>query len=287
MSDWDGTVSVIFADASDSADDATAKYGGVLTLAPENQYVMYATSEYAYKSARTTRLSLGQVVYMRCTADGSHRGTGVITKLDGEIFYIEATGGAFYNGETVYVYLEDDYGTADRLGKATVVASAAVAVAGTGDVARLYVDEGDFVEKGQLLFETLGALPDADEGDALHLTADRSGYVTEVVVQAGETLTRDAPLLALCPEDQLVATVAVPESDLGAIRDGDAVALSFETGEETLRLSGTVRDIAWLPREGADTPAYDVHISFDADPRIRPGMAVTAAFGRETASALR
>ena len=276
---WDGTVSVIFADASDSADDATAKYGGVLTLAPENQYVMYATSEYAYKSARTSRIAAGQTVYMKCTADGTHRGTGVITGIDGEIFTIEATGGAFYNGETVYVYMESDYDTVDRLGKATVVATSAMGVAGTGGVARLYVEEGDFVEKGQLLFETLDTLPEGGTDDVQALTVDTSGYVVEVYAQAGDAIERDAPLLALCPADALIAVAQVPDSDLAGIRPGDAAELSFELAEETLRVTGTISDIAYLPSKDTDAVAYDVRIAFAPDPRILPGMTATVTLG--------
>ena len=252
----DGTVEILFAGEGESADTTTQKYGGVLSIIPENRYVVYPTAEYAYQSVRATHIVVGQVVYMKCTVDGSHRGTGIITDIDGEIFTVEATGGSFYNGETVYVYMEADYGAADRLGKGTVVATAAQTVAAEGDVSKLYVREGDFVEKGQRLFETLAALPDGDGGgDALALTAEVAGYVTTVYAAAGDGIQRDAPLAEICPADGLVASARVSEPDVASVRGGDGAAVTIELAEETLRLRGTVLDVSYRPRPTKTAPS--------------------------------
>lgn len=277
----DGTVETIFADAGESADDAGDKYGGVLTILPESRYVVYTTAENAYKSVRTGRVASGQTVYLKCTRDGSHRGTGVVTEIDGDIFTVEVDGGSFYNGETVYAYMEDDYDAADRVGKGTVVASAVESVSAGGDVARLYVSEGDFVEKGQLLFETIGALPDGGPSDGEYaLTAASEGYVAAVHAEANAGIDRDAPLLELCPADALVVTARVPEADVAAIAEGDAAAVSFELPEERLRLSGTVERISYLPESGADgETVYAVTVRFDADARVVPGMSATVSIG--------
>lgn len=272
----DGTVEVIFAEVGEDAGAATDKYGGALTLMPESRYTIYASAEYAYESARTSRIAAGQTVYLKCTADGTHRGTGVITGIDGEVFTIEATGGSFYNGETVYAYMEDDYDAADRLGKGTVVASSVLAVAGDGDVAKLYVQEGDFVEKGQLLLETVGAMPEDMDGEGLTLSVETGGYVTSVYAGANAALEAGAPLLAVCPEDGLVAAVQVHESDLSGVSVGAGAALRFALSEETLSLDGIVESIGYLPgTDASGNVGYEVRIAFDADPRIVPGMSVT------------
>lgn len=278
----DGTVETIFADEGESASDAVEKYGSAMTLMPESLYTIYVTSEDAYSSVRTGLISSGQQVYMKCTRDGTHRGVGRITQIDGEIFYVDATGGAFYNGETVNVYMEPDYDSEDRIGVGTVVAADAQGVSAEGDVVKLYVDVGDFVEKGQLLMETVGALPgDGDAGDYL-LTAETEGYVRAIHAEAEAELSRDDLLIEICPPENLSVAALVAEADVTSIKVGDRAAVSIELAEETLRVAGTVAAISYLPETDADGGSgYAIQVTFAPDKRIVPGMAATVSIGSE------
>lgn len=272
----DGTVETVFAFAGESADAAMEKYQGILSIRPESKYTLYATAEYAYQSIRTQTISVGQTVYLKCTVNGTHRGTGRITHIDGEIFTIEALGGEFYTGETVYVYMEDDYEYADRLGKATVVATPAECVPATGGIANMYVASGDFVENGQLLFETIGAL--SDEGLMTPLTAHCSGYIMGLSVQPGQEIARDSMIAQICPAEDLILTAEIPEADIAGIHPGDSVTAGFELAEETLRLTGTVSHISYLPTEGGML-TYQVRIDIGSDARIAPGMTAFISIG--------
>ena len=270
----DGTVEALFAHEGESADEAGEKYSGVLALRPESRYTLYATAEYAYQSIRTETLSVGQEVYLKCTTNGTHRGVGRITNIDGKIFTIEATGGEFYTGETVYVYMEEDYEYADRLGKATVVATPQEYVTGTGDIVNLWVQPGDFVEKGQLLFETVGAL--SDEGGLAPLTAQNTGYVIAVYAEAGSVIEKDDPLMEICPAEDLILTCDIPESEVASVKAGAAVSAGFDLPEGHVILSGTVKDISYLPTAG-ETTTYQARITLEADARIAPGMTADVA----------
>lgn len=275
---YSGTVETIFAEQGDSAADAVEKYGSALTLLPENLYNVYATAENAYSSVRTGLISSGQEVYLKCTRDGSHRGTGVINEIDGEIFYVETTGGAFYNGETVYVYMEPDYDAVDRVGKGTAVAAEAVGVTAEGDIAGLYVNVGDYVEKGQLLMETLGALPEDGAAGEYLLTAQAEGYVAALYAEANAELQKDGLLMEICPRESLSVTALVPEADVASVRVGDAASVSVELAEETLRLSGTVEAISYLPETADDGgTGYAVRVSVEEDERVVPGLAATVS----------
>lgn len=278
----DGTVEALFASHGESAGAATDRYGGVLTLRPENKFSVYATDDGAYKSVRTGLVSVGQAVYLKCTKDGTHRGTGVITGIDGGTIYIEATGGEFHNGETVNVYMESDYDSQDRIAKGTAVATPTVNVEASGDVYRLYVEAGDFVEKGQLLMETLAAMPaDGDARDCL-LTAEADGYVTAVAVQAGGKIERGALLMTYCPANGLLARVPLPEADAVAVSVGDAAALTIDLIDEALFFTGTVSVISYLPEESTEGEVrYAAGIAFEPDPRVFPGMTVTATIETE------
>ena len=276
----DGTVEVLFAVAGDSADNAVSRYGGVMAIRPESLYTVYASSEYAYDSVRTSHVVPGQEVYMKCTRDGSHRGVGTVTETDGDLIWIEATGGEFHNGETVYVYLERDYQSRDRLAKGTVMASITQNVSASGYVLKTYVSPGEFVEKGQLLLETLTALPeDGDAGDCV-LTAGAEGYVTSVCLAVGSAVQRGAAMLTYCPADALRVTVQATEYDVNNLAVGDPASISIEQSEDTLSLTGTVSGISFLSSAGADgEAAYDVYIALPADPRVAPGMSATVTLG--------
>lgn len=273
----DGTVEALFALSGESADTATSRYGGAMALLPESLYTIYASSEYAYDSVRTSHVVPGQEVYLKCTRDGSHRGVGVVTQTDGDLIWIDATAGSFHNGETVYVYMDSGYKSRDRVARGTVEASVIRNVAATGAVWRLYVNQGDFVEKGQLLMETLTQLPDG--GDAFTealLTAQAEGYVATVSVQPGGAVQRGAAMLTYCPADDLRVTARAGEFDVNSISIGDPALVTAELSEETLSLVGTVSAISYLPgtnTEGETT--YDVTITLARDNPLAPGMTVT------------
>ena len=272
----DGTVEALFAAPGQSADTATSRYGGVMALLPESLYTVYASSEYAYESVRTSQVVPGQPVYMKCTRDGSHRGVGVVTETDGNLIWIDATGGTFHNGETVYVYMESDYQSRDRLAKGTVVASTVRNVSATGYIYKTYVAPGDFVEKGQLLMETLTALPqDGTTGDCV-LTAEAEGYVASVSVQPGTTVQRGAAMLTYCPADGLRVTAQASEFDVNSIALGDPALITAELSEETVSFVGTVSAISYLPGTGGDgETTYDVTIALSREASLAPGMTVT------------
>lgn len=268
-----GTVEAVFAQAGESASDATTRYGGALTIAPESQYAVYATSDDAYRSVRTAHVVPGQTVYMKCTRDGSHRGVGVVTETDGELIFIEATGGGFYNGEVVNVYMEPGYKNVDRIARGTVLSTAVETVAASGDVREVYVLPGDFVEKGQLLMETLDALDDNGEAQDCLLTAEAEGYVTAVAAEVGGTIERGGLLMSYCPADRLLASALVPESEVSAARVGAAAGVSVELDGETVRFAGAVEGVSYLPETTADgETAYRVLVALPADARLYPGM---------------
>ncbi len=260
-----GTVESVFAGIGQSADAATQQYGGAVTIAPESLYTIYATAENAYKSVRTSRFSSGQEVYMKCTKDGTHRGMGRITRVDGDIFLVEVTGGSFYNGETVYVYMESDCDSSDRLGKGTAVAATAESVKAEGFVSRIHVHPGDYVEKGQLLLETLSELPsDGFLSADCVIPAQAEGYVTAIYAEAGADIERGGMLIDFCPVGSLEVIAQVGAEDLPSVNVGSPATVILETAEETLRLGGTVAAVAYIPETSEDNiTTYAVRISFN------------------------
>lgn len=129
----------------------------MLFIEPTNKYAIAASTEKAYNRSENKFIHVGETVYLKCTSDGSHRGTGVVTgmaKRPASTTW-RSPGGEFYIAETVSIYRRSDYAESSRIGRGTVAAAKVVAIKGSGSILKMHVENGDFVERGELLFETV------------------------------------------------------------------------------------------------------------------------------------
>ena len=125
-------------------------------------------------------------VYLCCTADGSHQGTGVVTAVEAEGKYkVEVTGGEFCMDETVGIFRKPGYPSSSRIGRGTVAATAAVAVKGSGSILKMHVANGDMVERGELLFETVEGTLDGLFSPGNEVLCDVTGIVSNIDAAAG------------------------------------------------------------------------------------------------------
>ena len=136
----DGTVSLVYAEAGDTAD------GAVLELMPVQRYTVHCTVDRAYQSAASTRVRSGETLYIRCTTDGTHRAMGTVAKIDGSEYRVYTLAGELYVGETVYLYRDADFTAAERVGIGTVVVSDTEVYEAEGTLSLLRVAPGDTVE---------------------------------------------------------------------------------------------------------------------------------------------
>ncbi len=249
----EGYVSLINADEGDEVD------GTLLELTPMERYQIYCTVDKAYQSADTTLVHSGETLYARCTADGSHRAVGIVTRIDGEEYRLVTLGGELYVGETVYLYRDADFTTSQRVGIGTVVANDTQAYGASGELSRLCVREGDPVERGQLLYEIGGG----------SVEAPAAGIVTAVSVQPGDAVEDSQAVAQLVPEDQVCVQFQADETDAKRIVPGQTAALTLPDGETTL--SGTVIDCAWMVENGS----YTVRILPEEGALLPLGMSVT------------
>ena len=131
-------------------DNSQSADGTVMYIAPVSRYTVNATIDDAYNRAANKYVRIGETVYMKCVKDGSHRAVGTIVAVDGSGYTVETTGGELYMEETVYIYRDSDYSSSTRIGSGTVTRTQEVAVQGTGTLLKLYVEDGEEVERGQL-----------------------------------------------------------------------------------------------------------------------------------------
>ena len=251
----DGSISLVNAREGDSID------GTLLALLPLERYLIYCTVDKAYQSAESTLVHSGETVYVRCTTDGSHRAVGVLTEIESEEYRVLTLGGELYLGETVYLYRSDEFTASQRIGIGTVVSNDTQDYAASGTVSRLMVEEGDAVERGQLLYEINGGTIDAPV----------SGIVTALNVSVGEAVEADQAVAEIVPDGQVCVEIQVGESDVSDFSKGQRVTLTQTFDAEERNFGGTVIDSAWL----AEDALYTVRILPDEGLQPPLGMSVT------------
>ena len=280
----EGTVSGVFALPGDSAESVGTRYGAVMYIEPTNRFVINASTEKAYNSSETKLIHIGEKVYLSCTQDGTHQGTAIVTAVkdtdeSGSTPYtLEVTGGDFYISETVGIYRSEKYEASTRIGRGTVAQNKAVGITATGSVLKLHVQDGDRVERGELLFETVdGALDGLYAMDNTILSAV-DGVVATADAKVGTATSKDANLITVYPDNAFEIEIEVSEYDLTEIHEGDRVVIEFEWDADGLKkYVGEVVTISRVSKETTDKSGealYSAYIRFAPDDQVRLGMSV-------------
>lgn len=274
-----GTVSGIFAIEGDEASSVSERYGAVMYIEPENKYTISASTDKSYNSSENKFISVGEKVYLSCTKDGSHLGQGVVTKVEdsdtsGNCRYsLEVESGEFYMGETVGIYRFRDYSAQSCIGRGTVLKNAAIAVSGSGSVLRINVSQGEKIERGENLFETVEGVLDGLYAMDSEIVSDVAGVIAEVDIKNGGSVSKGSNMLTVYPLDSFRIEISVSERELAEIKPGDKVYIEFDWDiDGTARREGVVDSISYVA-EGDDAVAeYKAYISFETDPDVRLGM---------------
>lgn len=271
----DGTIRGVFASPGDSAENT------VLYLAPVSKFTVSASISKAYESADATFVTIGEKVYLRCTRDGSHRAVGVVTAVKGSGYTVQTTAGELYMEETVNIYRTADYAAKQCIGSGQVSRAEALAVTGTGSILKMHVRDGDEVERGQILFETVaGDIAGQVYADGnVHSTA--AGVIAEVKVKTGQQVSQNDVLMTVYQPSGYQIRMEIPEDMLSVVKPGDACSIYFNWNEdESLAYPGTIAEISYMSNtadSGAET-TYAAYVSFQADENVRLGMNVTVVF---------
>ena len=288
----EGTVSGLYVEEGDKAEDVTERYGASLYIEPTNRYLIAATTDKAYSSSEAHYVHLGERVYLRCTVDGSHQGIGRVTVLTEKGYNIEVTGGDLFMGEKMDIFRQSDFARESCIGRGTVDRAKPVAVKGTGSVQKIHVQNGDFVERGELLFETVDGTLDGLYAPGTEVLAPMTGIVSSVVKNSGETVSKGDTLLKVIPSDSLQVAFEVPEADLFSLREGQKVRMELYWDNDNGKMySGELLSISHINSAAAASSGesgtsaaasssterknYTAYASINADERIRVGMSVT------------
>ena len=206
---WDGTVALCHAGAGDSVD------GTVLEISPTSRYTVYCTVDGAYGDPETELVHTGEQLYLRCTANGTHKAVGVVTYIDGAEYQVEIIGGELYVGEVVNLYRDADFSAARRVGVGTAVVAEPIEYSASGTLIELCVQEGEIIERGELMFTWAQA-------DSTQIVSPAGGVVASVLVAPGDVLQSDQIVAELVQPGDVRIQVQLTAADAARIQFGDA-----------------------------------------------------------------
>ena len=272
-----GVVTGIFGQAGDAVEDVVTRVGAVLYIEPEQKYSITADIQYAYNDSDNKYVNIGETVYLYSYSSSyDHSAIGTITATNGTTYTVETTEGELLMGETVSVFRSSTYKAASRIGRGSVSRTAAIAVSGSGSILTMHVQDGDTVERGQLLYETVTGTLDGLYATSNEIVADVSGIVASVSTSSGSTVSKGDTLLTVYPRENMQVQIEVDEYDLTEIQEGDQLQLEFNyDDEENVTVVGTVAMISHVSATTDSSDAtYYAYIDFTPNQNIRLGMTV-------------
>ena len=244
----------------------------------ESVYTISASTENAYNAAANKFIHTGEEVYLSCYSDASRTGTGVVTSVSGTDFTVEVRSGEFLIGETVSVFRGEAV-SSQRIGRGTLSRRTPTAVTASGSIVSIAVRDGDSVQKGDLLLETLDGDFDGLYMSGSEIRATVSGTVAQISLQEGARTEKDAAAATIYPDGAMRVEAQVAETDLGEIHVGDAVNVELLWNEDSETVyPGTVTMISAIAEEsqqqedGDGAVCYMVYIDFTPDENTRYGM---------------
>lgn len=259
---WDGTVALCCADAGDAVD------GTVLKISPTSRYTVYCTVDGAYSDPETELVHIGEQLYLRCTANGTHRAVGVITAIDGAEYRVEIIGGELYIGETVYLYRDADFTSSARVGIGTVVSADPEIYEIDGILQELCVTEGEAVERGELLLTWSSAA-------ATQILSPADGIVTAVLAEPGQQLDASQTVAEIARAEDLCIEILVSEDAIAHLAPGQAATYTRSDDPDETALGAVIGDISFVAGDGS----YRVTILPDDPSNLPLGLDVAVRLG--------
>lgn len=271
----DGIIRGIFAETGDTLSSQEA----LLYIGPTSEYTVSCSTNKAYASQATKYVTIGEKVYIISITGTTYSGEGIITAVSGTSYTVEVTSGDFYLDTNVYIYRDPEYDTESRLGRGTIYRMDETPVYGSGSLMKLYVENGETVTRGQLLFETVsGEMAYSASEDGV-ITSDVSGVISSLSITAGGTVSKDSVVMTVIPDGSYEIEFDIGEDLLTSVYEGQSASIVFDWEEDVGEiLQGTVSRISYAS-ETSDSETSETqfkgYITFDADETVKQGMSVT------------
>ena len=277
----DGVITGIFGEPGDNAETIAERYGAVMYIEGETVYTIAASTDEAYNTTDTKFVHVGEEVYLYCYSHGTHTGWGVITSIEGTDYNVNVLEGDFLLGETVSIFRGETTSSSSRIGRGEISRKSPTAVTGSGSIVSLAVQDGDTVQKGDLLFETLDGSFDGLYMSGAQITADTAGTIYQLNLNQGSKTEKDSVAAVIYPEGKMRIEAQVSEYNLYEIAVGDKVNVELIWNQDAeVNYEGTVSMISGIAAEGnaeSEDVSYTVYVDFTPDSNTRYGMSAVVS----------
>ena len=135
---------------------------------------------------------------------------------------------------------------------------------------------GDFVERGELLFETVEGVLDGLYAPDNRVISPVTGVVASVDKNTGDNAAKGDTLMKIIPKESFQVQFSVPEADLFTLKEGQKVTMElYWDNNAGATYEGVIASISHMnaeQKEATDRKTYTAYVSFEPDERIRLGM---------------
>ena len=279
-----GTVTGVFGEPGDDAAQVAQRYGAVMYLEEASVFSVSASTDNAYNATENKFVHVGETVYLQCRSSQDRKGEGTVTGVEGTGYTVKVTAGSFMPGDSVDVFRDEAHTSSRRIGRGTVSRVNPTAVTATGAIVRFAVADGDKVERGQLLLETLDGSFDGLYMSGETQTAGQAGVVGSLSASQGSPVQKGAVVAVIYPLDTMRVEALVPEDSRGQIKAGDKVRIELQA-EEARTYTGEVVLVSAVAEQGTGEVSYKVLVDFTPDEAVYFGMGVVVTTPEEEADA--
>lgn len=142
----DATVQAIYCAAGDDAAAVATRYGGLIAMRPESEWVIAGSITTAYDKRDNRVVDVGETLYFRSNKEGRSVGTGRVTMVSGAEYMVEVLTGEFEPGEVLSLFRDKNRTASDQVGRGVVNRRDTLTAVGQGRVAEVLVKVGDQVK---------------------------------------------------------------------------------------------------------------------------------------------
>lgn len=200
--------------------------------------------------------------------------------------------GGYSVGDTVQVSITNSKGTFQAMSTGEIVENQEKEVKSniSGTVESVLVENGGYVNKGDLLATLEGddlsyditdklntiadyqsQIDDLLEGDTVYSPMD--GTVLEISVSEEEVVDRSATLLTIANLDNMEVVISVDELDIDKVQVGQAATITSDTYTDE-KFTGTVTNISMIGTNSSGVTTYDVTVKLDDRKSLMSAMNV-------------
>ena len=293
--DFDGTVTAVFAQPGDSAASVEERYGALAYIEQDVLYRAECTTTGGDSDNENKMIHVGEKVYIRSTANNERVGEARVIGVEGKSYTLEVTSQTdpereyvpvgdqpvgyietdMRLNENIKVYRSANHANSSCIGTGKLSRIDPQGVTATGYVLAAYVEDGQHVSRGDVLFDVVPDVLDGMVGGDGHVYMPEDGVLLSVSAVSGEQAAKDAVLATYCPKDTMRLVCSVDEQDLSELAVGDVMQVTLDAYEDK-PLRGTIAKIASASGDDGTSTSFDVTIELEANDLMRIGMSASA-----------